>query len=405
MLVRRAAVMVSFLVFVVASFAASPQPVGMLNSAGSDSVAVGGVTVPSGTTLYQGDTIETASGYARFTLNGGAGFVVNPNSKVRLTGAQSVEFVKGMSRLESRGGQLTMIASAWALTPSLDSKTGRVSADVVVEDSGRVSVNVSQGRLTATNRATKEVAVAQLGRPVLLPAAAAPSPAPQAPAGGRGVSRDAKIIGAYVVGVTAAAVGIAAIATRPEKGVSKSDFAASQAQLSQVSSQLSTANTQLTSLAGQLATANTQLTSVAGQLATANALLTSHTTQLATLTSANTALQSQITALNTQITSLRNSLNSVVGYNTQVQALLAQLSAVLAQLQTAQSALASNQNQINALVAQVAQGIPLTAAQQAQLQTLQAQQATLSGQISSLAGQAAALANQIGPLQPPVSAT
>jgi hypothetical protein len=221
MLARRAAVMVGFLVFALASFGASPQPVGMLNSAGSDNVAVGGVTVPSGTTLYMGDTIETASGYARFTLSSGAGFVVNPNSKVRLTDAQSVEFLKGMSRIESRGVKLTLIAAAWALTPSLDSKTGRVSADVVVEDSGRVSVNVSEGRLTATNKATKEVAVAQLGRPVLLPAAAAPSAAPQPPAGTpkTGASSNAKTIGAYVVGVTAAAIGIAAIATRPEAGV------------------------------------------------------------------------------------------------------------------------------------------------------------------------------------------
>ena len=372
MLVRRAAVMVGLLVFALASFAASPQPVGMLNSAGSDNVAVGGVTVPSGTALYMGDTIQTAAGYARFTLSGGAGFVVNPNSKVRLTGTQSVELVKGMSRIESRGRELTLIASAWALTPSPDSKTGRVSADVVVEDSGRVSVNVSEGRLTATNKATKEVAVAQLGRPVLLPAAAAPSAAPQPPAGtpSAGGRSNAKTIGAYVVGITAATIGIAAIATRPETGVSKSDFAATQSQLTQISSQLSQASSQLT-----------------------------------TLTSQNTALNAQITSLNAQITSLRNSLTQTTTYNAQVQALLTQLTSILSSLQAAQSSLAANQNAINALVAQVAQGTPLTAAQQAQLQTLQAQQATLSGQISTLAGQAASVANQIGRLTPPVSPT
>lgn len=364
MLAGRAAVMVGMLVFALASFAGSPQPVGMLNSAGSDNVAVGGVTVPSGTTLYMGDTIETASGYARFTLSGGAGFIVNPNSKVRLTGTQSVQFVKGMSRIDSRSAGLTLNASAWALTPTLDSKTGRLSADVVVEDSGRVSVNVSEGRLTATNKATKEVAVAQLGRPVLLPAAAAPSPAPQPPAGtpSAGGRSNARVIGAYVVGITAAAVGITALATR-ETGVSKSDFAATQSQLTQISSQL------------------TQLSN------------------------ANTALQTQVTSLNAQITSLRTSLQQTATYNAQVQALLAQLSSILTQVQTAQSSLAANQNQINALVAQVAQGTPLTASQLAQLQTLQAQQATLSGQISTLSGQAANVASQIGNLRPPVSPT
>jgi len=364
MLVGRAAVMVGLLVFALASFAASPQPVGMLNSAGSDNVAVGGVTVPSGTALYMGDTIVTASGYARFTLSGGAGFIVNPNSKVRLTGTQSVELVKGMSRIESRGGELTLIASAWALTPSPDSKTGRVSADVVVEDSGRVSVNVGEGRLTATNKATKEVAVAQLGRPVLLPAAAAPSPAPQPPSGtpSAGGHSNAKTIGAYVVGITAAAVGITALATR-ETGVSKSDFAASQAQLTQISSQL------------------TQLSN------------------------ANTALQTQLTSLNAQIASLRTTVSSSTTYSQQVQTLLAQLSSILTQVQTAQSSLAGNQNQINALVAQVAQGTPLTATQLAQLQTLQVQQAGLSGQISSLSGQASSLAGQIGNLRPPASPT
>jgi len=356
--------MVGVLVFAIASFAAPPRPVGMLNSAGSGTVAVGGVTVPSGTALYMGDTIATASGYARFTLSGGAGLVVSPNSKVRLTGTQSVELVKGTSRIESRAAGLTLMASAWALAPSLDSKTGRVSADVVLEDSGRVSVNVSEGRLTATHKATKEVAVAQSGRPVLLPAAAAPSPAPQPPAGtpSAGGKSNAKVIGAYVVGITAAAVGITALATR-ETGVSKSDFAASQAQLTQISSQL------------------TQMSS------------------------ANTALNAQITSLNAQITSLRTTLTSSTTYSQQVQTLLAQMTSILSQLQTAQSSLASNQNQINALVAQVAQGTPLTASQLAQLQTLQAQQATLSGQISSLSGQAASLANQIGGLRPPTSPT
>ena len=364
MLVRRAAVMVGLLVFALASFAASPQPVGMLNSAGSDNVAVGGVTVPSGTALYMGDTIVTASGYARFTLSGGAGFIVNPNSKVRLTGTQSVEFVKGMSRIDSRSAGLTLIASAWALTPSLDSKTGRVSADVVVEDSGRVSVNVSEGRLTATNKATKEVAVAQLGRPVLLPAAAAPSPAPQPPSGtpSAGGKSNAKVIGAYVVGITAAAVGITALATR-ETGVSQSDFAATRSQLTQISSQL------------------TQMTS------------------------ANTALNAQITSLNAQITSLRASVSSSATYGQQVQAALSQLTAILASLQTAQSSLAANQNAINALVAQVAQGTPLTAAQLTQLQTLQAQQTTLSSQIATLAGQAATVSNQLRSIAPPSSPT
>ena len=364
MLAGRAGVMVGVLAFALASFAASPQPVGMLNSAGSDNVAVGGVTVPGGTALYKGDTIQTASGYARFTLSGGAGFIVNPNSKVRLTGTQSVELVKGMSRIESRGGELTLVASAWALTPSPDSKTGRLSADVVVEDSGRVSVNVSEGRLTATNKATKEVAVAQLGRPVLLPAAAAPSPAPQPPSGtpSAGGRSNAKVIGAYVVGITAAAVGITALATR-ETGVSKSDFAASQAQLTQISSQL------------------TQMTS------------------------ANTALSAQITSLNAQITSLRATVASSATYGQQVQAALAQLVGILASLQTAQSSLAANQNAINSLVAQVAQGIPLNATQLAQLQTLQAQQATLSGQIATLASQAATVSNQLRGLTPPNSPT
>lgn len=369
MLARRATVMVGILFFVLSSFAASPQPVGMLNSAGSDNVAVGGVSVPSGTALYLGDTIQTASGYARFTLSGGAGFVVNPNSKVRLTDAQSVELLKGMSRIESRGVKLTLLASAWALTPALDSKTGRVSADVVVEDSGRVSVNVSEGRLTATNKTTKEVAVAQLGRPVLLPAAAAPAPAPQPPAGTASAKSNAKVIGAYVVGITAAAVGITALATR-ETGVSTSDFAATKAQLTQISSQLSQASSQLT-----------------------------------TLSSANTALQTQITALNAQITSLRATLNSSVAYNQQMQGLLTQLTTILSQLQTAQASLADNQNQINTLVAQVARGTPLTAAQLTQLTNLQAQQATLSGQVASLAGQAATIANTIRTTPPPPSPT
>lgn len=364
MLARRATLLVACLVLAVASFAASPQPVGMLSSHGSDTVAVSGVTVPSGTTLYKGDTIETASGYAFFTLTDGAGFVINPNSKVRLTGAQSVELLKGMSRIEARRAELTLVASNWVLAPSLDSRTGRVSADIVVEGSGRVSVNVNEGRMTAKSAGAKEVTVAQLGRPVLLPAAAAP-PAPQTPASPPAASAshsNAKTIGAYVLGVSAIAVGVAAIATR-DSGVSASQFSATQGQVAALSSQLSQLSTQ------------------------------------------NTALQAQVTSLSATVTALRASVASSATYGQNVQALLAQLTSILSQLQTAQSQLASNQNQINALVAQVAGGTPLTSAQMAQLQTLQAAQTTLSGQIASLSSQAATAAGNIGRLTPPVSPT
>jgi peptidoglycan hydrolase CwlO-like protein len=374
-MLRSVAVAFTVVCLAACCLAASPQPVGMLSSA-SVGALITGVAVPSGTAVYKGDVIEARLGSAIFTLTNGASLTVCSDGRVRVMGSDSVELLKGMSRVESRSSGVTLVASNWVLGARPNTKT-----DVVIDSSG-VSLMVGQGQVFAKNLATKEVLVADNSRPILLPAAAAPEPQGQAPAppasGPSGHHHtSAKIVGAYVIGAAAIAVGAAAIATR--SSVSQSQVDALQTQQQSQASQIST-------LQSQLAAAQSTLTS---------------------LSASNTSLTTTVNSLRTQLTTLQTQASQLSDYDVNMQNLVKTLSGSLATLQTTQASLATNQAQINALIQIVAAGTPLTAAQQQQLAALQATQATLTAQVSSLAAQAASAAAAVtnSPKPPGISIT
>ncbi len=344
----------------VACFGASQPVASVVSPMGA---LVGGTSVAAGTAVFTGDTVQASNGGTVLAFKGGTNLVVFKDASVRLTDANSVELMKGMSRIESRTGSLTLLASNWAVSSTPDAKTGRVAADVLRAADGSVSINVKEGQVSAQNKTSHVVEVASAGRPVLLPGTALP-PDPQggqAPAPPTTTTHTSgKTIGAYVIGVAALATAAAVLATR-ETGVSKSDFQALQAQN--------------TALAGQIA-----------------------------------ALQTQNTALQAQITSLQNTANTLVAFvkaqntfNQQQEVLINQITATLSQLTAAQAQLNSIQAQITPLLQIVASGGTLTAAQQTQLASLAAQQATLATTISTLSGTLATELAALQALVPPPS--
>ena len=312
------------------------MPVGSLTTFGG-TTELSGIGVRSGAAVFPGDTIKTGPGSALFTLSGGKTIRIGANSEVRVGKDSSavVEILKGMSRMSSKSEPVTMLASNWRLQGQPDSTTGLLTVDVVRESDGKVSLNVASGQVVARSDRGEAVMVAQVGRPVMLPASM--PAAPDTPQAGGGSSKSssgtdkAKVL-AYLIGAAGIGLGVAALASRED---------------------------------------NTDLR-----------------TQLASLSTRNAALSSQITSLSTQLQAVAAAAQSIKGLSDQ-------LNAVLQQLNTAQSQLATIQSQINTLVAKVASGQPLSAAEQAQLTSLQQQQATLAATVSSAASRAQTIINQI----------
>lgn len=297
---------------------AATMPTGSLTTFGS-ATELSGVPVQSGAAVFPGDSIRTGAGGALFTLSNNKSIQIGPNSEVRVGKDSSVEIVRGMSRVQAKSQNFAMAASDWKLQGQPDSKTGVLTADVVRQADGKVSLNVGSGQVSARSNRGNVVMVAQVGRPIMLPASI---PMPEPPQGGSSASGGVHkgVIVAAILGAAGLGAGIAAIATQDDNGDIKA---------------------QLTSLATQ------------------NASLTS------------------------QIAALRTSLNAVAASAQQIKALSDQLNAALANLTNLNNQLASIQRQINTLVAKVASGQSLTPAEQASLTSLQAQQATLSAQITT----------------------
>jgi hypothetical protein len=300
---------------------AATVPTGSLTTFG-DATELSGIPVKSGAAVFPGDSIKTGAGGALFTLSNGKSIQIGPNSEVRVGKDSSLEIVRGMSRVQSKTQTVAMQASDWKLQGQPDSKTGVLSADVVREADGKISLNVSSGQVSARSNRGNVVMVAQVGRPVMLPASI-PAPPDPPPGGGSsasgGVSKG--IVVAAILGAAGLGAGIAAIATQDDNSDLKS---------------------QLTSLATQ-----------------------------------NAALTSQINAL-------RATLNAVSASVQQIKALTDQLNAALATLTNLQNQLAANQRQIDALFAKLASGQSLTASEQASLATLQASQTSLATQITAV---------------------
>jgi len=326
---------------------AATVPAGSLTTFGETSVS--GVSVQSGTAVFPGDTITTGSSSALFNLPNGRTMQIGPNSALRVTKDSIVEIVKGNSRMQAKSGPFVMLASNWRLQGTPDVKSGMLTADVVRESDGRVSLNVESGKVTANSNRGNVVMVAEVGRPVYLPSEA-PSTGPSDPpagsgsgsgggqgsGGGSSSNHKALVVGAYVVGAAAIAVGAAAIASQPSDN----------------SSQVA-------------------------------------------------ALSAQVTALNTQAANLLANLNAVAAAAGASAALTAQLNLQIQKIVAAQAALATAQATINGLVAKLAANGSLNATDQA---TLAAAQATVTAQAAILAAAssaAASLINQINQISVP----
>jgi len=298
---------------------AATMPAGSLTTFG-EATALSGIPVKSGAAVFPGDSIKTGAGGALFTLSDSKSIQIGPNSEVRVGKDSSVEIVSGMSRVQSKTQTFAMLASDWKLQGQPDSKTGVLTADVVRQADGKVSLNVASGQVSARSNRGNVVMVAQVGRPLLLPASIPmPDPPPQGGSSASGgVSKP--VIVAAILGAAGLGAGIAAIATQDD---------------------------------------NSDLKSQVTSLATQNAALT------------------------TQINALRTSLNAVAAAAQQIKGLTDQLNTALANLTNLSNQLDVIQRQINTLVAKVASGQSLTAAEQASLASLQAQQAALAAQITT----------------------
>src|SRR5258706_7128399 len=141
---------------------AATMPAGSLTTFG-DATELSGVAVKSGAAVFPGDSIKTGAGGALFTLSNSKSIQLGPNSEVRVGKDSSVEIVRGMSRVQSKAQPFAVAASDWKLQGQPDSKTGTLTADVVREADGRVSLNVSSGQVSARSNHGNVVMVAQVG--------------------------------------------------------------------------------------------------------------------------------------------------------------------------------------------------------------------------------------------------
>jgi prefoldin subunit 5 len=332
---------------VVPCMMAATMPVGSLTSFGDSTIS--GVNVSSGTAVFPGDVISTTKSGALFTLSQGGTIQLGVDSQVRIpkNASAGIEIVKGMSRVQSKAG-LVLLASDWRLQGQ-PATNGQLTADVLRDNDGRVSLNVSSGQFLAHSNHGDVTLVAQAGKPLMLPASL-PEPTPPAPPqGGSGGSKSSGSgltkgeWAALVIGVAGLSIGAAALATRPTDQSSA-----------------------VASLSSQVATLNTQ-----------------------------------ISGLNSQITTLKASLTAVATASQNIQTLSASLNSQLAALNAAQAALAADQVTINGIVAKLAAGQTLTASDQAALTAAQADVVKQSGAISSASTAATNLINQINKITIP----
>lgn len=309
---------------------AATMPAGSLTTFGA-ATELSGVPVKSGAAVFPGDSIKTGAGSALFTLSNSKSIQIGPNSEVRVGKDSSLEIIRGMSRVQTKSQILLMAASDWKLQGQPDSKTGVLTADVVREADGKVSLNVGSGQVSARSNRGNVVMVAQVGRPILLPASIPmPEPPPQGSSGG--VSRP--VVVAALLGAAGLGAGIAAIATRDDNSDVKSQLtslatqnaaltsqltalrnsfnalSASVQQFKALSDQLNAALVNLTNLSSQLEVVQRQINALLAKVASGQALTPAEQASLASLQAQQTTLGAQITSafslLNSISTSLRN---------------------------------------------------------------------------------------------------
>jgi regulator of replication initiation timing len=284
------------------------------------------VAVQSGAAVFPGDSIKTGAGGALFTLSNSKSIQIGPNSEVRVGKDSSVEIVRGMSRVQAKSQTFAMAASDWKLQGQPDSKTGVLTADVVRQADGKVSLNVGSGQISARSNRGNVVMVAQVGRPILLPASIPmPEPPPQGSSGG--VSRP--VVVAALLGAAGLGAGIAAIATRDDSSDLKTQLSSLATQNAALTSQINALRTslnavaaaaqQIKALSDQLNAALNNLTTLSNQLDAVQRQINALVAKVASgqpLTAAEqaslTSLQAQQATLAAQITTASASVNSII---------------------------------------------------------------------------------------------
>src|SRR6266404_4850211 len=271
---------------VVPCMIAATTPVGSLTSSGDSTVS--GVCVPTGTAVFPGDVVATGSRGAVLNLAQGGTIQLGIDSQVRVpsNGSKgSIEILKGMSRVQSKSHELVLLASDWRLQAQPDAKSGQFAADVLRQADGQVSLNVSSGDILAHSNHGNVTLMAQVGRPLMLPASlpeppapsGGPAPAPQG--GGSGLSKGAWA--GIVIGVAALAVGAAEIASQPSDN----------------SSQVAALNSQIAALNSQAANLLANLNAVAAAASTSAALSAQLDLQIRTITAAQVILNGLVAKL------------------------------------------------------------------------------------------------------------
>jgi chaperonin cofactor prefoldin len=307
---------------------AATIPAGSLTTFG-ESTELSGVAVKSGAAVFPGDSIKTGAGGALFTLSSNRSIQIGPNSEVRVGKDSSVEIVRGMSRVQAKSQGFAMVASDWKLQGQPDSKTGLLTADVVREADGKISLNVGSGRVSARSNRGNVVMVAQVGRPLMLPASI---PAPPDPPQGASSGVSKGVVVAAILGAAGLGAGIAAIATQDDN--------------SDLKAQLVTLSSQNASLTSQIASLRSSLNAVAAAAQQVKALSDSLNAALVNLNN----LQNQLAAVQAQI-------NTLVAKVASGQPLSAADQATLANLQAQQAALATQitaaTNTVNAIIASI----------------------------------------------------
>jgi len=318
------AVKCTLIMLLVPCLIAATIPAGSLTTFG-DATELSGVAVKSGAAVFPGDRIKTGAGGALFTLSNSKSIQIGPNSEVLVGKDSGVEIIRGMSRVQAKAQTFDMQASDWKLQGQPDGKSGVLTADVVREADGRISVNVGSGKVSARSNRGNVVMVAQAGRPIMLPASI-PAP-PDPPQGGgsasSGVSKGVVI--AAILGAAGLGAGIAAIATQDDNGNLKSQLATLASQNASLTSQINALRTSLNAVAA----AAQQIKALSDQLNTALANLTNLQNQLANVQAqinalfakgslspadqaALASLQTQQAAIAAQVTTASNTVNNLI---------------------------------------------------------------------------------------------
>ncbi len=307
---------------------AATIPAGSLTTFG-DATELSGVAVKSGAAVFPGDSIKTGAGGALFTLSNSKSIQIGPNSEVRVGKDSSVEIVRGMSRVKAKSQTFAMAASDWKLQGQPDSKTGVLTADVVREADGKISVNVGSGQVAARSNRGNVVMVAQVGRPLMLPASI-PGP-PEPPQGSFGGTNKPLVVAA-ILGAAGLGAGIAAIATQDDN--------------SDLKSQLATLATQNASLTSQINALRTSLNAVAAAAQQIKALSDSLNAALANLAN----LQNQAENIQRQINALAA---KVLAGQPLTPAEQASLSSLISQQATLSAQITTASNTVNGIITQI----------------------------------------------------